>query len=227
MPEKDASLLKKLMRAFMRLFYKLLYHRLAWTYDFVAAVVSVGMWKEWVKTVMPYIKGPKVLELGHGPGHLQEALLQNPSPGFFIFGLDFSPQMGRITQNRMRRRKISPSLVNGDARKLPFENETFSTVVATFPSEYMYDAQTREEIYRILQPDAELVVLPLAYITGKRLWDRAAAFLFRVTGQAPDIDGSPSTLIPAQQAEFDIRSEWIELENSRLLLVIAKKITNR
>jgi ubiquinone/menaquinone biosynthesis C-methylase UbiE len=218
---QEKGLPKRWMRAFMRLFYKLLYHRMAWTYDWVAAFVSVGMWQEWVRSVIPYIKGPRVLELGHGPGHLQESLLQGSSEAFFTAGVDFSPQMGRMALRRLQRKGLPSSLVNGDARKLPFRNESFSSVVATFPSEYMYDPQTREEIRRILQPGGELILLPLAYITGKRLRDRGAAFLFRVTGQAPDLD--ESAFLPAQQGGFEISLKWIELAHSRLLLLTARK----
>jgi ubiquinone/menaquinone biosynthesis C-methylase UbiE len=221
MIEKDSNFIKRLMRAFMRIFYKLLYHRMAWTYDFVAATVSVGMWQEWVKSVIPYLKGPHILELGHGPGHLQKALLDDQPPGSFTAGLDFSPQMGRMAQRRLRRWGKEASLVNGDARKLPFDNESFNAIVATFPSEYMYNLKTLAEIHRVLKIDGELVVLPLAYITGKRPMDRAAAFLFKVTGQAPEIE--QSDLKPAKKAGFDFETNWIELDKSKLLIIIARK----
>ncbi|MEW6241946.1 MAG: class I SAM-dependent methyltransferase, partial [Chloroflexota bacterium] len=55
----------------LRVFYHWLYHPFAWVYDFVAAVVSLGRWNEWIMTVMPLIEGTRILELGHGPGPLQ------------------------------------------------------------------------------------------------------------------------------------------------------------
>ena len=59
----------------MRLFYNLLYHPFAFTYDLVAWFVSFGKWKDWVFSVVPHLKGTLILELGHGPGHLQRLLL--------------------------------------------------------------------------------------------------------------------------------------------------------
>jgi ubiquinone/menaquinone biosynthesis C-methylase UbiE len=46
----------------------------AWSYDLVAAVVSLGQWNHWVGSVLPYLPGVNILEIGHGPGHLQRLL---------------------------------------------------------------------------------------------------------------------------------------------------------
>ena len=59
----------------MRVFFHLLYHPFAFTYDLVAAVVSFGQWKNWGQSILPFIDGTRILELGHGPGHLQRFLL--------------------------------------------------------------------------------------------------------------------------------------------------------
>jgi len=63
------------MKQFLRLFFRLLYHQLAFTYDLVAASVSFNRWKDWVMSVVPFIEGNRILEIGHGPGHLQRILL--------------------------------------------------------------------------------------------------------------------------------------------------------
>jgi ubiquinone/menaquinone biosynthesis C-methylase UbiE len=65
-----------IIQRFMRVFFHLLYHPFAFTYDLVAAVVSFGHWKDWGMTVLPFIEGTRILELGHGPGHLQRACLR-------------------------------------------------------------------------------------------------------------------------------------------------------
>ena len=59
-----------LIQRFMRFFFHLLYHPFAFTYDLVAATVSFGDWKNWVYSILPFINGTRILELGHGPGHL-------------------------------------------------------------------------------------------------------------------------------------------------------------
>jgi len=78
-------------------FFNLLYHPFAWTYDLVAAIVSLGRWQDWLMQAMPYLSG-RVLEIGFGPGHLQVALNE---AGMQAFGLDESRQMGRQARRRL------------------------------------------------------------------------------------------------------------------------------
>src|SRR5512136_2652338 len=88
---------RRLLFRFFRLFFHLLYHQFSWLYDFVAWLVSVGNWNKWVTSVIPYLDGPKILEIGFGPGHLQLALQQNNA---MVFGIDESAHMVNIARNR-------------------------------------------------------------------------------------------------------------------------------
>jgi ubiquinone/menaquinone biosynthesis C-methylase UbiE len=205
----------------LRIFFYLLYHQMAWTYDGVAAVVSVGSWQKWVLSVLPYLENGRCLELGHGPGHLQQALWGKKYPASAIFGLDASPQMGRIANRRLKRSGVSPNLLNGFAQKLPFLAETFQSVVATFPTEYIFNPSTLAEIHRVLAPGGRLVVLTSAFITGQRRREKTAAWLFKVTGQSSPLDRR--LLEPARQTGFRVRVEEIKLSTSVIILCIAEK----
>jgi ubiquinone/menaquinone biosynthesis C-methylase UbiE len=164
-------------------FFSLLYHNLAWGYDLVAAVVSRGRWKNWVRSVLPFITGSCVLELGHGPGHLQ---LQMANLEMLPVGLDESRQMGKLARLKLRRNSYTlNNLVRGRSQALPFLSGSFDTVVATFPSEYIYDPQTINEVRRCLRIGGAFVFLPAAWITGKGILDRFLAWLFRITGESP------------------------------------------
>jgi ubiquinone/menaquinone biosynthesis C-methylase UbiE len=215
--------LTRLRAAFMRAFFSLLYNQMAWTYDLVANLVSVGMWTIWVRSVLPYLHGPYILELGHGPGHLQAALKMRAG-GLRITGLDRSPQMGRMTRRRLVSQGLEPVLVRGDAQKLPFAGGSFNQVVATFPSEYISSRDTLEEIRRVLVPGGSLVILPVAWITGRSPHHKLAARLFQVTGQAPEWDDR--YLEPARQRGFKVKVERLLLPGSEVLIIIITKPSN-
>ena len=236
------------MRSLLRIFFHLLYHPLAFTYDLVAATVSLGRWKDWVKSVIPFIEGNRILEIGHGPGHLQRFLL---SRGLFAVGIDESAPMGRLAKHNLTQHSVSASkpkanyssltkpiqqiaytqirLARGIAQHLPFPEGFFDTLVATFPTEYIYDPATLTEAYRVLSPGGRLVILPGATILGRGLMDRLMALLFRITGQTPP---NLSEIIrerskePFGKAGFKVRTHELDIRSSQVFILVATKTTN-
>lgn len=206
----------------LRFFFYHFYHAFAWTYDFVATLVSVGRWRGWVLSVLPYLDGPRVLELGHGPGHLQVAASQT---GLTVFGIDESRQMSRMAYSRLIRSGLRLRLSRGYAQNLPFEAGCFDTVVATFPTEYIFDPRTLTDIRRVLRPGGKLVVVPVAWIGGKTLPDRAAAWLFRVTNQGSPLTEEARERIKAHftEAGFEVQIETLEKRSSTVLVILASR----
>jgi ubiquinone/menaquinone biosynthesis C-methylase UbiE len=193
---------------------------MAWSYDLVAWLVSLGRWKSWVNSVLPYLEGPWVLEMGHGPGHLQVLLNRR---AVRVVGLDLSRQMGRQAYRRIWKTGFIPQLLNGYAQNLPFPSAAFHQVVATFPTTYISHPQTLAEIHRILTPGGRLVVLPFAWITGHSIPDRLAAWLFRVTEETPATARSSVAerfSVPFRKAGFDVQADFIDLGSSSVLLFL-------
>jgi len=212
------SLSHCLITRLMRVFFFLLYEPMAWSYDIVSKMVSWGRWKDWVMVVLPALGGPRVLEIGHGPGHLQIALIQK---GVIPFGIDISRQMGYQARQRFLKEGLYPLLTRGYAQSLPFPNQFFDQIVATFPTEYIYAPETLREAYRTLKPGGTLLVLPAAWITGKRLIDRCTRTLFQVTGQSPD--WNRQWLVPFIQAGFKPEVDLITQETWSLVIIFAHK----
>ncbi|RME07967.1 MAG: methyltransferase domain-containing protein [Anaerolineae bacterium] len=210
--------MNRLLAALLCTFFRWLYRPLAWIYDGVAAIVSLGMWNQWVRSVLPYVHGRRVLELGFGPGHLQRRL---HAMGVETFGLDASPQMCHLAARRLQRQGYIPRLVNGYAQHIPFPANAFHQAVATFPTEYIFHPATLSEVHRVLRPDGELLILPVAWITGEGLLHRAAATLFRVTGQAPHWDDA--LLQPLRRAGFQTEALSLEGKHWRAALIRATK----
>jgi ubiquinone/menaquinone biosynthesis C-methylase UbiE len=218
-PEKTRS--KNPLRPFLKLFFYLLYHPFAWSYDLVAAAVSAGRWKRWVLHTATFLSGPHILELGHGPGHLQERLAADKQQ---VYGIDRSQQMGRIAHRRLSRLSTRSRLTRATAMAIPFPDAYFNTVVATFPTEYISETAALREINRVLAPDGKLVILLSAWITGGNLRDRALAYLFKITGQTqPVIPSSESSIKRLEELGFHAHLSLVEFETSRLLLLIADK----
>jgi ubiquinone/menaquinone biosynthesis C-methylase UbiE len=213
-----ASAVQKLLRFFFHHFY----HAFAWTYDFVAALVSIGRWKNWVFTALPFLAGPRVLEIGFGPGHLQIGMRKK---GLIAFGLDESRQMGRMALARIKSSGFPVSLSRGYAQRLPFGAACFDEAVATFPSEYIYDPQTLAEVYRVLKPGGKFVVVPMAWIQGRKLWERLAAWVFHITRQSVVLteaaEGRVRTYFTA--AGFRVSLLRVELLQSTVLVIMAEK----
>jgi ubiquinone/menaquinone biosynthesis C-methylase UbiE len=202
------------MRPFMRFFFNLLYHPFAFTYDLVAWVVSFGKWKDWVFSIFPHLEGTRILELGHGPGHLQRCLLDR---GLSPVALDESTQMGRIARRRLG---VKHKLSRGLAQSLPFASDSFDTVVSTFPSEYIFDQRTLTEIKRVLASDGKLIVLPAAFPSNGFL-----KWLYKVTGESPQAfdDALRERLKnPFVRAGFEVEMKLIELTSSTLVLLLAR-----
>lgn len=203
------------IRRFMQVFFNLLYHPFAFTYDLVAATVSFGKWKDWVYAIFPFISGTRILELGHGPGHMQRFLL---SRGLASVAIDESAQMGRIAKRRLG---TSQKLTRGLAQSLPYVNESFDTVISTFPTEYIFDPSTLAEVNRTLRKDGRLIVLPATFPSNSIL-----RWLYKITGESPQqMDELLKRRFaqPFEKAGFQTEIKTVEQTNATLVLIIAKK----
>ena len=202
-----------------------------------------------MRSVIPFIKGNRVLEIGHGPGHLQRVLLtlrhgSGQGRGLFTVGIDESAQMGRLAKRNLAREALSLSapqsdlppgsqignpqlhLTRGVAQSLPFRDGSFDTVVATFPTEYIFEPSTLLEAWRTLAPKGRFVLLPGAVITGRGLWERFMAWIFRITGQTPpnltEILHERSKE-PFGRAGFDLEIHEVDVKSSLVFILVATK----
>jgi len=188
---------------------------LAWTYDAIAYLVSVGQWNHWVLSAQETLTADPVLEIGHGPGHLLVKL------GPRATGLDPSRQMSRLAQRRLRRSGIKPRLVRARSQALPFRSASFGSLVSTFPAEYILEPRSIEEAWRVLRAGARLVIVAMAELRGRGALDRMANWLFRVTGQAGELP--PDWIEPLVQVGFEIQRVDVPVQRSNVVQFIGTK----
>jgi ubiquinone/menaquinone biosynthesis C-methylase UbiE len=217
--------------AFLRLFFKHLYTTLAWSYDFVAYVTSVGQWRIWQEAAVECLAPGRVLEIGFGTGHLLSSLSEK---GYSIFGIDPSKEMIRIASARLDKFTRSAKVIRAKAQALPFKDNVFHSILSTFPSEYIYDPFTIQEAWRVLKPEGMLVIIPgVEEILGFKsenkgllaLLDTFASALYRITGEAVDLDTqfAREFIKRLRDPGFSWDIQHVQQSRAVVLRIIAKK----
>jgi ubiquinone/menaquinone biosynthesis C-methylase UbiE len=174
----------------VRFGFRLLYNEMAFTYDWVSYVVSLGAWRCWQRSALKHLAaqpGSLILELAHGTGNLQLDLL---AAGYQTIGYDLSPNMGRIAKANLARKGFRVKLVRGKAQQLPFVDGAFAAVVSTFPTDFIIQPETLREVFRVLQPHGQFIIVPSGVLTGGGVSGAGIEWLYRITGQR---DESTST----------------------------------
>lgn len=203
---------------FFRWIYYLLYHQFAWTYDYVAALVSLGRWNSWVHQALPFLKSEHVLEIGFGPGHLLFSAKLNQ---INIVGIDESKQMVQRAYAKISSLCPSPPLIRGNASSLPFPKKHFDQVISTFPSEYINNKNTISEIYRVLTPGGQLIILPFAWLTGKLWYEKLINHLVNFSIVVHSWEEKYCSGF--KQLGFDLSVEQVNDDKSMLMFIIATK----
>ncbi len=207
--------------------FRLLYNELAWTYDAVSWLVSMGQWRQWQQAALPYLSGQAILELAHGPGHM---LLELETNGYNAIGFDLSPFMTHIASRRLRQNDSAVAILRAQAQQLPFVNSSFDSVLSTFPTKFIADPATLVELYRVLRPGGRVVIVPQARLTGGGLISRFLEWLYAITGQqsVPEDEQleSPNWLMAEElftSAGFKLNIENVKLEKSTVTIIIATR----
>ncbi len=210
--------MKKLWWKWVGFGFRLLYNEMAFTYDTVANVVSLGQWWAWQQAALPFLPPPQagmILDLAHGTGRFHLNLLAG---GWQVIGCDLSPNMGKITRRRLLKRHQPVRLVRGKGQQLPFPDGCFAAVVSTFPTPFITEEVTLREIRRILKPEGKLVIVPNAVLTKGGAARAILEEAYRATGQRTpwpvDLE------MRFRQQGFVVVFNLVELERSTVQVMV-------
>ena len=211
-------------RSLLRFGFRLLYNELAFTYDRVSWLVSLGQWRCWQRTVIPYLPKPEagwVLELAHGTGDLQMDLL---GAQYQTIAFDLSPYMGRLAAQKLARRGLRTSFVRGNALHLPLMTASISTLVCTFPTHFIIASETLTEIHRVLSKDGQALIVLTGELCGRGLIQSFLESLYHITGQRNALFSQAQIRHPFVGCGFDVETIEARCKDSAVQLVILKKI---
>lgn len=102
----------------------------------------------------------RLLNVGVGTGKEQQAIQAMLPPGGQSFGLDLSPEMLRLTRQRVPGTHLSEA----SAGQLPFAASSFDRLLCTYVLDLLGTAvlpQVLSEFHRVLQPGGKLVLVSL------------------------------------------------------------------
>jgi ubiquinone/menaquinone biosynthesis C-methylase UbiE len=238
------------VRTFLRIFFHFLYHQFAFAYDLVAAAVSFGHWKNWIQEVIPFITGTRILEIGHGPGHLQRILLtlrhgSGQARNLDTVALDESSAMGRLAK-----RNLNMSLRAERSNLQDRQARSSGLGVASSGSALLATTMARGLAQQLPFAsgafDTIIATFPTEYFTApetlsevKRCLSdggrfvvlpvampksRFLSWLFKVTRQVPS-DAAKAIREkmeePFIEAGFDVETHVIELKSGTLIVIVA------
>jgi demethylmenaquinone methyltransferase/2-methoxy-6-polyprenyl-1,4-benzoquinol methylase len=155
------------------------------TYDRWSAVLSFGQDPRWRRFLVSRVEvgpGDAVLDVATGTGAVALELLQK---GCRVFGVDQSPEMLAEARRRLPR---TVELVEGDAERLPFPNDSFDGLTFTYLLRYVDDpALTLRELARVVRPGGVITGLEFGVppATVARLaWDLYTGAILPLVGRA-------------------------------------------
>lgn len=198
--------------------WHLLYNKLSLLFDFATECLSRGRWKAWGRTSILYLQRRRILELGHGPGHLLIALKK---AGYEPTGIDPSPGMARLAASRLRRAGVNVPLVRCRAQMLPFHAKSFDEAVATFPTDDILKWETLREVARVIPQGGRLIMVVGAQRQGSQPDPHFIDWLKGVIGQ--NVNGAERTASIFCRAGLRPRIEYQSVGNNPVILLIAEK----
>jgi SAM-dependent methyltransferase len=222
---------KSLLSRFLRFFFEILYTDLSWVYDAVAWLSSIGQWRAWQRTSLEVLPPGDILEIGFGTGHM---LKEVTSANRLTVGVDVSKKMAKIARKRLTKANLPAYIARATSYNLPFPDARFSSVLSTFPSDYIYTRETLNEIHRVLKHEGKMVIVPgVNEITGPkpggnvfiRILDGIAAWLYAFTGEAsnPGTDWREKLTIELDSIGFSTVIESVILDRAVVIRVVAQK----
>ena len=118
-------------------------------------LASMPNWREWISSVLPYVKGPRILDVSCGTGYLLSQLTNEPNNHLETYGLDLNAEMLALA-----RKTTSAPLQRADAHHLPYRAGMFDTLINTMSfNGYLDSLRALTEMHRVLRAGGRLLIV--------------------------------------------------------------------
>ena len=134
------------------------------------AITGQARWRAHCRTMAACVPGPRVLDLGIGPG-VSGIEMVRAAPETRLVGVDSSAEMIGRARRHVARAGVPVALVRGDAARLPFGDATYDGATG---HSFLYllpdgDAALRE-VHRVVRPGGGVAFLEPSGVAGRRRW---------------------------------------------------------
>lgn len=205
------------------------FNRIARRYDLANDAISLGMHRLWKETVINRLdiqRDGQYLDVCCGTGDLTLRIARQLSGNGKVMGLDFSPNMLAVAQQRLQKKQNELELrqlpqidfVEGDAQNLPFPDNHFNGAVISFGLRNLTNIEKGlTEMRRVVKPDGKVINLDLGRPTNW-LFTPVYYFYFRhivpIIGQLLQKDMQAYTYLPESLSTYPTPQKISELFKS-------------
>ncbi|MCX7923490.1 MAG: class I SAM-dependent methyltransferase [Clostridia bacterium] len=204
----------------MSLYSKYIYPRVI---DYLLSGAGI---MEYRKGVLSHVRG-NILEIGFGTGL---NLPCYPPSVKEITVIDKNTGMNSLAQKRLKYSGIKVHLKLLNAETLPFEDNTFDSIVSTFTfcSIENIDAALHE-FYRVLKPNGKLIFLEHGLSSDQRIskWQHRINPLYKITSNGCNLNRDIRDIIKRSNFTFDNIEQFYSKDMIKLAGYLYKGVASK
>lgn len=211
LPYKDSDKGKKKQVAEM-------FDNIAHRYDFLNHFLSLNIDKIWRRKSIKFLskeKAKNILDVASGTGDFAIQIQKSLKPEKIV-GIDISTGMLKVGEEKVKKKNLSEviSFQEGDSENIQLNDNHFDAATVAFGVRNFENLNKGlSEMYRVLKPDGEIVVLEFSRpekFPIKQLYNFYFKRILPTIGRLFSKDTSAYTYLPASVDAFPYGEKFIE-----------------